>query len=234
MANEATLGEIIHRGLRLADMDRNDLQSDGYISFEEARDYANDALEDLHLILANTGAMYSRKTHSISLVSGQRVYPLPTDFLHCYHIFPVVGSDGRLKRPLERFYPDELHIYDWEAVVTSEPYFLRYAIVGQSLEFDPLPGSGTLEMWYCPQYQILENENDIVDISVPARWERYAIYGIAAQCILKEKGDATFFLAKQEQAKDMIVRSATPRDQGNNRRVIDSSGRTRYKRRRWL
>lgn len=189
MANDITLGELIHQGLQRADQDRTNLSDDGYVSYSEARYIANNALSELWDIMTMAFEDYVMTEMSpFSLVSGTESYSLPSDF---YKISKVFLLDSNFRIPMRRFGKEE-------AIYTS-----------------PTFGSEQVSVWYIPQYTKLVNEADAVHVSIPVGWEDYVVACIASKAAMKEEAANTQgLIAEREMAKRRIIDACKARDAG--------------------
>jgi len=177
-----TLDELRARSLDYADMAGSDFPDEARLD-----DYINAGLSELHdLIVGHNGDEYLRKDTTFSVTSASERYVLPTDF---YKALAFYLQSGSRRHKLERWQPQEI-----DGASTT-----------------PL-ASGTVEMWYVPQFKKLSNSKDPVQISVPFGWEDFVALHAATRLLIREESDPSALMAERDRQRARIVSMIAPRD----------------------
>ncbi|MHA2064274.1 MAG: phage adaptor protein [Candidatus Thorarchaeota archaeon] len=167
---------------------------------------------------------YAIKKHYIEIQANQEEYNLPADFYKIRAVYPVLPNGRSWK--LRRFTMDDIGSETSVAVIVStEVRSLRYRVMGNRLYFWPQPSApATMEVWYIPQYQPLENNDDLIDFRYPNGWEDFVIEGVAARALEKEESDSTHCRTRQREILQRILASVQDRDVGEPVEMIDQEG----------
>lgn len=189
MSNETTLANLRARALDYADMAGSDFPDTGRMV-----DYANDALSELHELLADQEYFYSR--FSISLVAGTEEYDLPSDFYKSMRVWRL--SSGR------RYAVDRFNLSQASGYQTSGP-----------------SQADTVDLWYAPQLKRLTRESDRVEVALPNGWENYVALHMAVQLLNREESDSSLVAAERDRMLQRIMQRVEPRDQGLQDTVED-------------
>ena len=190
-----TLGQLKKLALKYADMGDSEFPDDGHLS-----DLVNLGLGELHdLIVNNNGEEYFRKTTTFSVTSASESYDLPADFYKALALFHQ--SNGR-RFPIKKWNPQE--------------------IGGSSTT--PL-SSGTIELWYVPQFQKLKSNKSLVDIILPFTWEDFAALHAAVRILIEEESDASALKEERERQRARIIAMLSPPDQNEPEGIVDIDNR---------
>jgi hypothetical protein len=198
-----------------------------FISVPRLVDYINAELSELYDLLVGSYEDYFYDTIDVNLVNGTESYTLPADLYKVRKVFFKEGTDRYVMR---RMALDEIGLYPSDSRPARTHY--KYRVMGQNLIVFPLPGTGTLELWYIPNYTPLVNDGDTLALSVPVQgWDDFIVSGAAARCLVKEESDPSALLMAKEQARVRIIKAAADRDAGEPEAVIDVS--ERFTNKRW-
>jgi hypothetical protein len=161
---------------------------------------------------------YFYSTGSITLVNGTDNYALPTDVYKLRKVFYKEGTDRYIVR---RMSLDDLSNV---AGTVYPKHNYRYRMMGQRIFLSPIPGTGTLELWYVPEYAVLTSDSSTVALVVPVvGWDDYLVLCVAIRCLLKEESDVTALLIEKQAFEKRLVKAASERDAGEPESVIDVS-----------
>lgn len=199
MANTATLGSIIRRGLVKADFPALAGGESGNLVRQDLVDFANESLSDIHYLLASSFEEYFLETIAFNIDSSAEVYALPDDF---YKLRKMFFQSGSRRYEIGMYTLNELNGYSLNPVT-----------------------SGTVEMWYIPEFTPLVDDGDQVSVAIPVQWEQLAVLGVAIKCLDSEESDSSALSMKFMQQSKEIKENAHDRDAGEAHRISDSSGR---------
>lgn len=160
----------------------------------------------------------------IDVVADVEDYSLPEDFYKFRKVFPI--ASGKRCDALKRFDLKDLGAADsLSAILTSPIEETKYKITGNRLWLHPTPTSAArLELWYVPQFKLLENSDDLIPLQFPNGWEEYIIEGVAARMLEKEESDSSPMRRQQEKALQRILVLAEDRDVGEPHQMQDTDG----------
>jgi hypothetical protein len=211
MADPVKLSTIVTRIQRLADMEN----ATDFVSTTFIKDLVNQSLAELiDLLRSHFGQEYHRKSHALSIVSGTRSYPLPSDFLALlYAEMELSTSDTR------RIHPYTIHTASHARTLHGlDPIFYRIGERGSSnarmIDFLPSPtASHTINIYYIPTAPQLVNDDDTFD--AVNGWEDYIVWDVVAALLAKEESDMSYAIGKRESIKRRIESLAGATDQGS-------------------
>jgi hypothetical protein len=189
---------------------------------------ANHELAALWDHLVNAHEDYFTKREYLHIVANQEEYSLPRDFYKSRKVFPILteGAPPERGAALKRFKLADLGTSDVEIlIIGTEVRQLRYNIKGNRIWFHPTPTTAAdVELWYIPQYDPLENDDDLLHFSFPNGWEDYVVEGVAARALEKEESDSSFCRARQQEILQRILNTVQDRDEGEPFEIIDTQG----------
>lgn len=191
--NPATLGDLKKRALDHADMAGSDFPDDARLV-----DYVNDALSELHELLAIHDYLRSKST--ITLTAGTEEYLLPSDFYKLSRAWKV--SSGR------RYVIDKFTLAQLDGHSTTGP-----------------SAGATVELWYVPQLKRLKEDGDTVSVALPIGWESYAALHMAVQLLIREESDPSALIGERDRVKARVLGQVEPRDAGLPDEIEDYYGR---------
>lgn len=208
-----------------------DMVSSQFVTDTQLLSFLNEEIAELHHVLVVSKQDYLSDEEIITLVSGQESYPLPDNFLKALKVFPL-DSANRRGTPLRRFQLEDAgdSVLGVSASTASPADVLTYRVRGSRIWFSPTPSSGSVELWYVPQFTTLTSLDSPIPSIYPAGWESFAVAGAAAKCIIKAQRDPTSLLSEKGAAKQMVLELLQDRDQGGPAQMIDVTGRLRGRR----
>ena len=215
MAQTTTLAQLKVRALEQADL-TNSL----FVASARLTEWINDALGELHDIIVTSYEDYIRSTATITLVSGTQSYDLPADLYKLLKVWMLSGNDRYIMR---RANIEDFEVkYERRMMPSVLGPQLLYAIMGTKFLLDRAPSSsGSVELWYVPQFVPITDEAGVIHASIQPGWEAFVIYDVAARCLVKEESDPAAVLALRDAVRKRIVDSAPSRDAGEPRHVTD-------------
>jgi hypothetical protein len=222
VANSATLGSVLDRAAPLADM--VPFAALTFVKRADASQWANDALMKMHYLFCNSGQEYFKSFQDYTLIGGTDQYDLPTDIHKPLGADEITSSGYRWR--LGRYGWQERDKYQGavgESSVAWSQY--EYLVIGQKLELIPKPSTGTIRLYYIPQYTKLVNDTDPVSQFIFEGWEQYAVLHVAINARDKQEVDYSQLAAERDQLWQMFVDFLAPRDAGEPKHVVDVYGR---------
>jgi hypothetical protein len=206
--------------LRLAVRRRADMENSTFISDTEFNDMINSSAQELYDILVSQyGEDYNLKKWSLTTVSGQEDYALPSDFYKLRGVDWKYGLQEFVT--LRPFQFAERNRYrttaGWNSATRANA---RYRVQGNNLALLPVPNTAhELEVWYLPKFEKLVNNNDVID-GVNG-FEEYVIVDAAIKALQKEESDVQVLLLQKQQLEQRITRMAGARDANEAFQVPD-------------
>ena len=85
--------------------------------------------------------------------------------------------------------------------------------------------SGTIELWYVPQFTKLKSNKSLVDIILPSTWEDFVALHAAVRLLIEEESDPAAITAERERQRQRIVTMLAPRDMNEPESIADVSRR---------
>jgi len=217
----STAGEIITRGHRMADIpEASALQTDPFVTTDEALEIVNEGLGELHDLLVEVYEEWLTEVDtSLSMTAAGRTTALPSDFFKLRGLFLLDGTQR-----IELYPFDPLDIAGTTTTDTTDRP--DYRIVGNKLYWSELPGSAySLEIWYVRQFRPLDDIADLPEPEIPEGWELFVVAFLANYLLAKEESDTTPAEKALARARRRIESAATNRDASRPQQVRDVSGR---------
>jgi len=215
--------------IRTRAKNRADMTNSEFVGDAEWNDYINEGLAELHELIANKYDDYQVCSETITLVSDQEAYELPSNFMRIRGVDVVSSGRSYTLEPFMFQERNRLHIYEG---VRSTGTRYMYQVVGSNLRLIPTPISagGTITLWYVPSAKTLINDESTIDPSYEVGWERYIVLYAAIRALQKEESleSVQLAMAEQQGLQRKIEASAT-QNAGSPKRVVD----TRYSREFW-
>lgn len=205
-----------------------DMQNTQAVTDDEINLWLNSAYRELYNMLLNTYEMYKIDSDDIAMVTDQKDYDLPTDFLKLVKVF-WVGTDGR-EYPLTRMTLHETDVYD-----QREPGPRRYLLIGSKIRFWPIPSAGrTIRIYYNPAATVFAKTD--TDIDFEQHQDEFCIVSAVVKCLEKEGTPVAEQIAERERLRQQCKEIVAPRDVSAPTKITDVVyGRDRdYWERGWL
>lgn len=202
--------------LKATILDQVDMADSSFIDSSKLKYWINAELSELHDLLVTTFEDYYITRYDFSL-DGSEKHELPEDFYKAHKVFYLQGTT---RHRLNRFSMNDLA---GDSTWNNSNETLRYRVMGNHIYFDPTPNAtGEVQLFYVPQLDPLDADEDRVSIAVPIGWEDFVVCGVAARCLAKEESDPTFFLKKKAEIRARIITDADTRDTGEPHRFTDT------------
>jgi len=194
--------------LRTAVLNQADMADSSFIDTTQLTYWINAELGELHALLVSSYEDYLVSTDTITL-DGSASYSLASDFYKALKVFLVQGTT---RYRLHRFSMDGLA---GEYTQNRGNEFMSYRIMGDLIYLDPTPSAtGSLLMYYAPQFTMLVADDSVVNVAVPIAWEDFVVSGVTARCLAREESDPTYFLQRKEMLRRQFIEEAPNRDAG--------------------
>jgi hypothetical protein len=179
------------------------------------------ALVDM-MVVRDPSFFVARK--DISIVSGTRAYALPTNL---YRLIGMAVKDPQVidgYTVLERYNWEERYDASW----SSQKLDTRYLIVGNNVEFHPVPSwTDTVRVEYVPYPTALAVPSDTFDFR--NGWQEWVILDCSAKAAMAKGGDPRMYMGQRDEVVKRLL-TAMPRDIGKPKTVADAH---RIARRDW-
>ena len=178
---------------------RADMENDSHIGATEWQTLISEMVGELHELADEAGARYFETTATIT-ATGASSYTLPTDHLSTVRICKAEAS-GRRMPPVR-----EVQAHDADGHLRGQTGDARYyAVIGQTIEFYPNPGSGSYAHVYVPQPVDLGAVADTtaVDLICPAG-EAFVVWGVSVKAKSKSESAVQVDMAEREAARGRL------------------------------
>lgn len=196
----------------------------GYIdSTAEAPQLIDTSLAKCYNWLATTYEDYFvKKAPPYQLTAaGRDTFPIPADFLKAREIFYVTTSGSRY--PLVR-----MNISDLTGTAQTSSYqqpVFGYLVADQDLVIYPRPSqsqTGTIEMWYIPEYTPALNDSVPVFPALAFGWDEWVVLDACIAARLKSMMPVDDLMAERAQLERKILSQMKNRDAGQPYHVKDT------------
>jgi hypothetical protein len=163
-----------------------DIRDETFIDSAELLIYAKKAIDTAANIIINLYEDYFLVKSTITLVSGQSDYSLPTD-IFAQKIRRVIYDNGQTKYAIKR-----IKNLDETAQLTQAGYQHKYIITNSltngfkmSLFPTPVESGGYLTLWYLRNVSQIALDADVIDLPEA---HHYIMTHIKDSCLNKERG----------------------------------------------
>lgn len=207
MASTTTLATLRQMARR-----RSDQENSNFIPDAEFNDYINSAAQELYDILVSKTQDYYTISSNIVTDGTSNSFNLPSNFYKL--VLLEYSLNGRMT-PMKRFNFQEKNRYENNAQI------LRYRIIKDQIQFNPVPAAQTVVLWYVPAFTRLSSDSDTLD-GVNG-WEEYVVVEAAIKAAIKDEADVSALMAQKQALMKRIEDMSDNRDQGLPDRVIDVS-----------
>lgn len=208
---------------------RTNMENNQFVVDAEIINYLNDSLSVLDAILVSKFDKYKLTKVILSVNAGTSQISLPNDFLK------LAGMDVWLSNGQADGYIT-MNEYSWEqrnkkvypsgGNLLYSPYHMEYHLEGQTINILPpqTAANFSYRVSYVPDFIALVNATDTLQSYMDTQnWRQYAVYDVAAQVLAKQDLDPSFFMAKANELKEVLIKLATPnRNQGEPKSVSDT------------
>lgn len=198
---------------------RADMVGETFVSNTQMNEFLNEAIEDLHEMLANSSGDHYRIQETYLATSGSTdTYPLPGDVLKILAVdINPTSSTGSWDSCVEmkrysikdRNRNNNEYISDY---ANSRYSSIRFRMHGaDQIRFAPLPqGTYGIRITYYPVHTKMTNDADEYDFH--NGWERYVILSAAIKAKLKEESDVSEERKELEMLRQNILNSLQDRN----------------------
>lgn len=205
---------------------RADLVSSGIIVDAEWNDYLNEGGAELHDIVVMKFQNYVLSNTTQALVNGTDTYTLPSTF------YKIVGMDwesGNTRYRLLRYNFTERNTFRQDPLMATiaqlDGQYFKYNLEGTSFRLIPTPtSSGTVRIWFVPQYVPLTADGDIIASYVPFGWDQFYVLTAAIKALVRLERDPSALMAEKSELAQRIFAAAANRDAGEPARIVDVMG----------
>lgn len=159
---------------------------------------------------------------STNLVSGQRTYSLPADFMHLKGVDVVEGTERTSLRAIQ--FGDRNKLSNDPRFIPQRPVMLRtnlaYFLQGDSLRIEPPPQiTNQLIITYVPRPARITDSADTFDVI--AGFDSFIVYDASISVLAKQERDTANMIQLRQDALQDIIRVVTPRITGDSVMVRD-------------
>lgn len=227
--------------VRILSQQTADLQNNNFVTLPEWNTYINQSYFELYDILVQKyGDEYFLATPYQFLTTGSQFFTLPDGSA----TYPTTPTSGIAAKPFYKLKGVDMalnsNINSWVTLrdfmfISRNRYVfptlnstflgvvnLRYRIMGNQLEFIPVPQAGQmLQVWYVPRMTQLLQDNDMMDgIS---GWTEYVVIDAAIKARNKEESDVMVLSARKQAMLMRIEEAASNRDAGMPQQISDTA-----------
>jgi len=168
-----------------------------FVTTAELDQLINTSYAELYGLLVRHSLHRTETVYSIT-ATGAASYALPADIFAVLGVFRVDGTTTKAMMPRHdhRKRPD--------TSVTGPA--ITYRVIGSSVEFIPVPTSGTYEIVYVPTPTTVVEDDDSLDGVLG--WEEYVVVDCAIKILQKEESDTASLQRDRERLAARIVDEA--------------------------
>lgn len=195
---------------------RADQVGSQFVSDSEALDYLKLGYQNFYDLVVQSNNTYYLSQFDVTLVSGQQDYPLPTDFykLLGMDLMATVGAPVTL-RP---FQWNERNRYKYAGLTTMAGPVYRYNLLGSNVRFTPIPGTGSIKVYYTPLAvlpTLLTSNLDTMG------FDEFMILSVALKMLAKEESDTQLVAAELAAQRERVQTMLADQDASFPKTVID-------------
>lgn len=193
----------------------------GYFTPPQVNVFLNNAQFELQKLMLQSAQNRYIKVVQTPLVTFQKDYVLPIDFLKVHRLELVTGGTYP-NEDVSMVDPITINQSDSIADHTGQPvgYYLKSGLI--SLVPPPQDSSATLRLYYSYRVSKLVNDTDVFD--VPDEYSEYIPVTAALDCVMKDSRDAVTFMAKKTSYEKLLKDDAQERQQDRPRSIVMNSG----------
>lgn len=223
MANSVPVSTLITLSRQRANMEASQFVTDSEILSLLER-----ANRELYDMLVQSFAEYYISSTQFTLIPGQDLYPVPTDFYKLQGVDLVQSFDANQRLTLKPFMFAERNQYGAGTFYGAfNNSYLRYNLEGNNLRFRPLPQqAAVVELFYVPVAKTLTvsltpaaGEQNAIDAI--NGYDEYLILDAAINMLIKEESDVTALQAQKQETIARVTKVSAIRDIGMPPRVTD-------------
>ena len=187
-----------------------------FVSDSEALDYLKLGYQNFYDLVVQSNNNYYLNQFDVTLVSGQQDYPLPADFykLLGMDLLATVGAPVTL-RP---FQFNERNRYKYAGLTTMAGPVYRYNLLGSQVRFTPIPGTGSIRVYYTPLAVLPTAGTDNMDTM---GFGEFLILSVALKMLAKEESDTQLVAAELAAQRERVQTMLADQDTSFPKAVID-------------
>lgn len=195
---------------------RADQVGSQFVSDSEALDYLKLGYQNFYDLVVQSNNNYYLNQFDVTLVSGQQDYPLPADFykLLGMDLLATVGAPVTL-RP---FQFNERNRYKYAGLTTMAGPVYRYNLLGSQVRFTPIPGTGSIKVYYTPLAVLPTADTDNMDTM---GFDEFLILSVALKMLAKEESDTQLVAAELAAQRERVQTMLADQDTSFPKAVID-------------
>ena len=197
---------------------RADMVGSLFVTDEEAFEYVKLAWATLYDLITQASQNYFLNTVDITLVNNQQDYTLPADFYKMAGVDLTSGVGNPVT--LRPFNWVERNRYKYSGLMTISGPLYRYNLLGSKIRFTPVPGSGTVKVYYTPevvQPTLISSEIDMVGFG----FQEYLILYCAMKMLAKEESDTTLIVQELAAQQKRVESMTADQDRTFPKTVVD-------------
>lgn len=205
--------------------DRGDFPSANYPDSVEGYRIVNQSIRALEAMIASESPEWRLTSAPITIVGGTASYPLPTGLLSLVAVQAQLDGTGGRWINLRRFMLQDIAFSGEATSWTSMSHPPTYRVMGETIMFDPPPGSAGIpvRVWYIPGPTELDDDVKTYDAGVPG-WDEWLVVDGVMKLREKEQTDVSELAARKAELRNDILAFVPKRDQGAPERTIDVIG----------
>lgn len=185
---------------------RADMVGSLFVTDDEAFGYVKLGWATLYDIITQSSQNYFINTYDITLINNQQDYAMPADF------YKMVGVDltSGVGNPvtLRPFNWAERNRYKYSGLMTIAGPLYRYNLLGSNIRFTPVPGTGTIKVYYTPEVVQPATIADEINM-LGFGFQEYLILYCGVKMLAKEESDTTLIVqelaAQQKRVESMTA-----------------------------
>jgi hypothetical protein len=186
-----------------------------FVTEDEALSYLNQGYKTLYNIIIQGNQDYFIDSQDLTLVDQQQEYPLPNNFYKMRGVDLMSGAQPITLRP---FSFNERNRYRYANLATWAGPAYRYHMAGSNLKFTPIPGTGTLRIYYIPNPVEAATTASTLDTQ---GFDEYLVVYVAKKMLEKEESDVSSILQELLTLKAEVQSMVANRDKSFPKVVVD-------------
>lgn len=192
----------------------------GYFTDPQLNRFVNDAQIEVQKLLLQAGQNYYVTISDTQMVSGQKEYVLPSDFLHLHRLEIVTQGYGTTNEVTNPVLPITINQQDIFPFTQGTPQ--GYYLKSDRIVLIPTPDTNLyLRLTY--SYKVVQLVLDTDIVNVPDEYvEMVALYA-AMDCFIKDNRDPTQISVKLNDYHERLKREAEDRLQDTTRNVVSTN-----------
>jgi hypothetical protein len=195
---------------------RADQANSQFVTDAEALGYLSLGYQNFYDLVTQSNNIYYVSQFDITLIPNQQDYPLPDTF------YKLLGMDliNAIGAPvtLRPFQWNERNRYKYAGLTTMAGPVYRYNLLGSSVRFTPMPGSGVVKVYFTPRAvlpTLLTSDIDTMG------FDEYLILSVALKMLAKEESDTTLIQGELQRQTERVQTMLADQDSSFPKVVVD-------------